>query len=226
MDGLTFSPNDAYLLGLNAVLVMDARPLEAESLFVRAEHAGGLEPEFLHQYGILLLNSDRAGEAAAVLDSVASLMPDDDGVKQNRAEALLRTGRSAEAEAILRGLRERSDDRGVTEGLATALFKQDRFEEALDLYRLLPASPEVNDRIAMCLHGLGRLDEAAALERDVIARRPEWAAAHINMAVILAARGELEEARAHLVRALEIEPDNATARFNLERLRQAMEDME
>ena len=222
-SGLEYGPNDPYLLGLNAVLIMEEQPVDAESLFVRARHAGGLEPSFLHQYGILLLNSGRAAAAAAVLDTAASLMPDDYEVRRNRAEALLRTGRPGEAEAILSGLREQRDDPDVTGSLARALFKQDRFGEALDLYRGLPESPEVGDRVAMCLHGLGRLDEAAHVQRGVLAARPEWPAAHTNMAVILAARGELDEALRHLTRALEIDPDNATARFNLERLREAKE---
>lgn len=222
-SGLEYGPNDPYLLGLNAVLVMEAQPVEAESLFVRARHAGGLEPAFLYQYGLLLLNSGRAEEAAAVLDTAASLIPDDYEVQRNRAEALLRSGQPGEAETILSGLRELRDDPDVTGSLARALFKQDRFGEALDLYRGLPESPEVADRIAMCLHGLGRLDEAARVQRGVLAVRPDWPAAHINMAVILAARGELDEALEHLTRALEIDPDNATARFNLERLREARE---
>lgn len=224
--GLEYGPNDPYLLGLHAVLIMEAQPFEAESLFVRARETGGLETAFLYQYGLLLLNSGRAKEAAAVLDTVASLMPDDYDVQRNRAEALLRSGRPQEAETVLRGLREMRDDPGVTESLAGALFKQDRFGEALDLYRELPESPEVRDRVAMCLHGLGRLDEAARIQRGLLADRPDWAAAHINMAVILAARGELDEALKHLTRALEIDPGNATARFNLERLREAKEKAE
>ena len=46
----------------------------------------------------------------------------------------------------------------------------------------------------------------------------------INLAVILAARGELEEAGDLLERALVIEPDNNAALINLERLRKALEE--
>jgi len=222
-SGLEYDPDDVYLLGLHAVLIMDTQPIEAESLFTRARRVGDLEPAFLHQYGLLLLNSGRPEEAVAVLDTAAALMPDDYEVQRNRAEALIRTGRPDQAEAVLRGLCERYGGPGITEGLARALFKQDRFAEALDLYRELPESPEVQDRIAMCLHGLGRLDEAVEVQRGVLAERPGWPTALVDMAVILAARGELDGALEYLIRALEIDPDNATARSNLEQLREAME---
>jgi tetratricopeptide (TPR) repeat protein len=223
-NGLKYNTKDPYLLGMGAVLTMETDPVKAESLFVLARRAGDIEPEFLYQYGILLLNSGRTGEAAAVLDTAAALLPNDRDVQRTRAEALLRNNRPEEAEMLLRGLRDRDPDAGVTETLAKALFKQERFRNALDLFRELPESPEVLDRVAMCLHGLGRLEEAAAVERTVIAARPGWLTARINMAVILAARGELEEALEHLEEALEIDPTSETALSNMERLRQAMEE--
>lgn len=222
-NGLRYKPRDGYLIGLGAVLTMETDPVKAESLFVEARRIGDTEPEFLYHYGILLLNSGRTGEAVAVLDTAAALLPDDRDVQRTWAEAILRDGRPEEAEKILRGLRDRNPGAGVTETLAKALFEQERFPEALDLFREMPESPEVQDRVAMCLHGLGRLDEAEAVERAVIAARPGWLTARINMAVILAARGELEEALEHLKRALEIDPKSETALSNMELLRQAME---
>ncbi len=222
-NGLKYKPKDGYLIGLGAVLTMETDPVKAESLFVEARRAGDTDPEFLYHYGILLLNTGRTGEAVAMLDTAAALLPDDRDVQRTRAEALLRDGRPEEAEVLLRGLRDREPDAGITETLAKALFDQERFLEALDLFRELPESPEVQDRVAMCLHGLGRLEEATAVERTVIAARPDWLTARINMAVILAARGELEEALEHLERALEIDPKSETALRNMELLRQAME---
>jgi len=43
----------------------------------------------------------------------------------------------------------------------------------------------------------------------------------INLAVILASKGQLDEAASLLERVLELEPDNVAARSNLERLRGA-----
>lgn len=225
-NGLKYDPDDAYLIGMGAVLTMETDPVKAESLFVEAMRTGDMEPEFLYQYGILLLNSGRTREAAAVLDTAAALLSNNWDVQRTRAEALLRNGQPEEAEILLRELRDRDQDADVTETLAKALFEQEQFREALDLFRELPESPEVQDRVAMCLHGLGRLEEAAAVERTVIAARPGWLTARINMAVILAAQGELEEALEHLERALEIDPSSDAALRNMERLRRAMEKAE
>jgi len=104
------------------------------------------------------------------------------------------------------------------------LYHEKNYEEALKLYMNLPQSPEVMDKIAMCLHSLGVRDEALSWSRKALAAKPGWPQGMINLAVILAAKGELDEAASLLERALELEPDNVAARANLERLRDARKE--
>jgi len=220
-EGLAVAKGDPYLLGLKGMLVARERPAEAESLFVQAQLFGEASPEFLVQYGLLLVNAGRAAEAVTVFERAAGARPGNPEIRGLLAEALDRSGRYAEAEEALRGLLAEADNPETRGKLARVLFHEGAFEEALGLYESLEQTPEMLDRVAMCLHNLGRSDEALARERAAVAAKPDWPQGMINLAVILGARGELDEAERLLERVLVLEPDNAAARANLERLREA-----
>jgi tetratricopeptide (TPR) repeat protein len=222
-EGLQASPNDPYLSGLKGMLIARENPVAAESLFVKAQGAGDAPAEFLVQYGLLLVNAGRPGEAVGVLEKASRLRPREREIRVYLAEALDRSLRYDEAEKVLRGLLAETDEADVRGRLARVLFHEKQYEEALRLYMTLEGSGEVMDRIAMCLQNLGRPDEALVWERKAVAAKPDWPQAMINLSVILASQGELDEAAALLERALELEPDNVAARTNLERLREARE---
>ena len=223
-EGLEFDPNDPYLLGLMGMLIADAHPVEAESLFVRSQTSEDAQPEFLFQYALLLLKTGRAPDAVKALEFAISMRPSDLEIREVLGEALDRAGRSAEAEQVLRELVGQRRLPTAEKKLARVLFRQGRFEEALALFQELPRSAEVCDRMAMCFHGLGRLDEALEMERESLEMKPNWTVAMVNLAVILAARGELDDAASVLERVLEIDPANKMAKVNLDRLKKAMED--
>ncbi len=221
-DGLSLDPRDPYLLGLKGMLIAAANPVQAESLFVKSARGGRMNDDFLYQLGILFLRTGRPAAALMPLETIVSRRPGDVEAALNYSEALIRSGRLEEAEAGLRVLVAADAGDEASEKLARVLFRVERFDEALEIYRNLPRSVENDDRIAMCLHGSGRLHEALALEREVVSARPEWTVGLINLSAILGALGEVEEARRHLERVLELEPDNATARLNLEILRRVV----
>lgn len=62
---------------------------------------------------------------------------------------------------------------------------------------------------------LGRTDEALQVLKGIVDRFPEMAAPYNNLAVLYAARGQLEEARKNLTLALMVQPDYGTAQENL-----------
>ncbi len=223
-EGLKFDPNDPYLLGLKGMLIADTHPVAAESLFVRSQTTEDAQPEFLFQYALLLLKTGRAPDAVTALEFAISMRSSDLEIREVLGEALDRAGRSAEAEQVLRELLGQGRRPTVEMKLARVLFRQGRFEEALALFQELPRSAEVCDRMAMCFHGLGRLDEALEMERESLEMKPNWTVAMVNLAVILAARGELDDAASVLERVLEIDPANKMAKVNLDRLKKAMED--
>lgn len=220
-EGLGIFPDDSYLIGLKGMLIARENPAAAESLFVESHLAGNASPEFLIQYGLLLVNAGRAVEAAAVFEKALAQAPGDVEARTLLAETYDRAGKYAEAEEIVRKLLAEKDEPELRAKLARVLYHRGAYGEALDIYRGLPPSPETMDRIAMCLHGLGKTDEAIPWERKALEARSEWPTAMINLAMMLGAKGELVESRALLERVLKIEPENAVARTNLERLRQA-----
>lgn len=225
-EGLGFDGGERYLLGLKAMLIADSHPARAESLFALSGNPADMPPEFLFQYGILLLGSGRASEAAEVFGRGSEIDPANVEMRLKLAVALERLRRFADAERILADLLDESGLDDVRERLARLLFLTGRFEESLDLFRELPPSPEMLDRVAMCNHALGRLDEALEIEREVLRAKPDWVLAMVNISVILGALGELDEAEAFLERVLIIDPDNFEAKINLERIGNARKGKE
>jgi tetratricopeptide (TPR) repeat protein len=223
-EGLEYSSGDSYLLGLKGMLVAEANPVLAETLFVRSERAGGMPPDFLYQLGLLLLRNNQPSRAVRPLEEALVADPADREIKFNYAEALARTGRTQEAGEVLREMLDELYEEKVAKRLARLVFREGDYEEALVLFRGLPETPENLDRVAMCLHRLGRTDEAIKIQRGVVEQRPDWPTGLINLAVMLASTGELDESEMLLVRALEIDPENVTAILNLESLRKAREE--
>jgi tetratricopeptide (TPR) repeat protein len=220
-EGLSADPADPYLLGLKGMLVARESPLAAESLFARALAGGEESRGFLVPYALLLMNAGNAGEAVRALEKASAASPGDRGIRAHLAEALDRAGRPREAEAVLRGLLAERDEPDLRRGLAKALFRAGDYGQALDLYRGLEETPETMDRIAMCLHHLGRPGDARSWARRANAARPDWPQGMMNLAVILAAGGELDEALGLLERIISLDPENAAARANLELLLRA-----
>ncbi|MCK4539247.1 MAG: tetratricopeptide repeat protein [Candidatus Krumholzibacteria bacterium] len=221
-EGLSLSSGDPYLLGLKAMLVADSEPAKAESLFVKSERAGGMTGDFLYQLGLLFLRTGRPSSAVRSLDAVLDERPHDLEVNLNYAEALIRSGRWDEASMALSEMRKWTDDTGVTGKLARVRFRQEKYAEALSLFRELPEKPETRDRVAMCLHNMGRSAEAIEIQRKVVAERPDWTVGLVNYSAMLGALGELKEAEKILIRVLQLDPGNATARVNLDILRKAL----
>ncbi len=220
-EGLDYASGDSYLLGIKGMLVAEANPVLAETLFVRSERAGGMTPDFLYQLGLLMLRSSQPSRAVKPLEEALAADPADREIRFNYAEALARSGRTEEAETLLREMLDEQYEEKAAKRLARLVFREGDYGEALVLFQTLPETPENLDRVAMCLHRLLRTDEAIEIQRGVVDQRPEWPTGLINLAVMLASTGELDESEMLLVRALELDSDNVTAIVNLERLRKA-----
>ncbi|MBN2185005.1 MAG: tetratricopeptide repeat protein [Candidatus Krumholzibacteriota bacterium] len=220
-EGLATAPDDPYLLGLKGMLIARESPAAAESLFTHAISDGGISYDFLYQLGLIFMTTGRAEEAVLPLAENYSMNPDDLDAGLNYSESLIRTKKFQEAEEVLLDIRGRGDGKKAEMKLADLYCRMERYDEALAIYREAGEEPEVLDRIAFCLHRTGRTEEGIEMGQRVAEALPRWTTGLINLSAMLASVGRLDEAEELLGRVLEIEPDNMTARYNLEKLKEA-----
>ncbi|CAN5393960.1 hypothetical protein BH23VER1_BH23VER1_13180 [soil metagenome] len=75
--------------------------------------------------------------------------------------------------------------------------------------------PLIRFRLATTLEQVGRLEEAVAHYRELLAIRPDYAEAHNNLGAVYARLGNFSEAEAHLRACLDLNHDFADAHHNL-----------
>ncbi len=137
-EGLEYAPNDSYLLGLKGMLIADANPVLAETLFVKSEREGGMTPDFLYQLGLLMLRSSQPSRAVKPLEEALAADPTDLEVKFNYAEALARSGKTEQAEAVLREMLGGAYEEKALKSLARLIYRKGEYAEALGLFRDSP----------------------------------------------------------------------------------------
>jgi arylsulfatase A-like enzyme/Tfp pilus assembly protein PilF len=84
-----------------------------------------------------------------------------------------------------------------------------RYTEDDDPKRLVDLDAKTNEMLA--LYHQGRIDQAIALGREVIQRRPDMDLAHLQLAYLERERGDMREAIAAAQRAVELRPGDAEA---------------
>ncbi len=101
----------------------------------------------------------------------------------------------------------------------SALMAGNRWPEALTLIdanlKKNPADVPMQMNRGAVLSNMNRVNEALAVFKKVATENPDLPAPHNNMAVLLAAKGQFEEARSALERAIRTHPTYATAYENL-----------
>ena len=134
-------------------------------------------------------------------------------VQTRRATILARQGRLDEARELIRKVPERDDDEARAKQVAEAQMLRDlkRHAEAYDVYsRAAERWPRDLDLLyeqAMVAEKVNRLQDMERLLRRIIELKPDHAHAHNALGYSLADRGlKLQEARALIVRALELLP--------------------
>lgn len=136
----------------------------------------------------------------------------------SRLAADLRAGRYLEVERNARALVVRYPKSGlVWKFLGVSLGLQGK--EALQAFetaaKLLPQDAEAQLNLANALRAAGRLEDAVACYRRVLALAPGLVDAHSNLGNALHALGQLDAALASYRKAFEIEPDGAEANSDL-----------
>jgi len=105
------------------------------------------------------------------------------------------------------------------EAQLTKLYAEKNWAQALTLIETelgsKPADTQMQIQKGVVLTNLNRSADALVVFRKLTAEHPELPGPHNNVAVLLAARGDFEEARQALERAIRTHPSYATAHENL-----------
>lgn len=184
---LAIAPNDVRAALVEAVFARASQDSHREISALR--RAVALTPRWpvpRLELGKALARADEQDAAAAAVDKAVELAPDDLGVLEAAVAVANQAGNYASAERYLRAaLALQPGNRQITRALAVCCFGGARYAEAELLYRQLF---DADDRDAQALAGLG--------ECLVQLRRRD-------------------EAVVSLERALALQPDDASIRFNL-----------
>jgi Flp pilus assembly protein TadD len=182
------------------------------------------EPEAHSQLGVALLASGRAAEAVGELARAVELDPGNGARHGNLGTALIMAGRTKEAIGQYEE-RVRIDDGDARahSDLGTALLGTENLERALSELRravlLEPRRAPFHSNLGYALQQAGRVDEAVREYREALRLDPGFASAWINLATALARDPRTRaEARAALVRARALSPDDPRVKANFEEL--------
>lgn len=159
----------------------------------------------------LALSEDRLHDAEPLLRGRLRDAPTDVAAIRMMAELAARVGRLKDSEALLRRVLDLTPDFGAARAnLATVLYKQNRFPEALEqLDAVLAAerdNPAQQNLKAAALGRIGGYDEAITLYKELTTRFPEHAKLWMSYGHMLKTVGDQEASIAAYRHALKVEP--------------------
>jgi tetratricopeptide (TPR) repeat protein len=179
-------------------------------------------PSHFHKASLLASIPSRRAEAIPHYESAIQLRPDAPEAHAGLGHVLMQLGRATEAVRHYEKARQLNPDSAEYHAyLGNALAAvpgqlDDAFKSYESALRLDPQLASVH--FAMAVHLMGtpeRLQEALAHAENAVRIRPDYVEAHNVLGVVHARLGQKEAARACWNRALEIAPDFAPARKNL-----------
>jgi tetratricopeptide (TPR) repeat protein len=214
------SPAALRLLALS--LRAEGQQGEAADIEQRALKAAAQDPVLLRAGHALLLN--HLHEAEPLLKDRLQRDPYDYSAMRMLAELAARIGRLQDSENLLRRALELAPSfQAARSNLATVLYKQNRAAEALQQLDLLATEGQVADAHrnlrAAALGRVGGYEEAIALYRDVLDRRPGQPKIWMSLAHLLKTVGEQDEAIAAYRRAIELQPNLGEVWWSLANLK-------
>jgi len=190
--------------------------------------------EYLLLLGLAHSNNGNAEGAIGALNRLVEAHPSHFAGRFNLATAYAHVDRYAEAaKHFTEALRLDPAHHLARLFAAKAFVNIENHQEALDLTgRWSEQSPpeldgfEVWSIRGIALQGLGRFGEAEAVLREAAQLRPADAEVQFNLGVVLGRQKKLEQAREHLERAKELDPEAQEVRFELLSVLQELGDTE
>ncbi len=185
-----------YEIGVNYL-----RQLRLDQALEQFELALGADPQYadaLNGKGVVLTRKGQPGEARALFEQAAALVPDQSGFRLNVALAYHLQGDRAKADVIFKQLAAQDENyNGLIDFLAGAETSEESYRGAVGYVQQ------------------DQLDKALEQVEQVLGVAPEMADALNLKGVVLARRGQYEEAYAAFARAAELEPANQGIQLNM-----------
>ena len=181
-----------------ALASIDMGELELAEAHYRESLAIEPQPAIYNDLGFVLQRQGLPHEAAEMYRKALELAPDFVAARYNLAVSLTQTEEFDEAELHLRAVLEQEPSTQVYTGLGVVLWQQGRASEAVASLRsgieADPGNAAAYDQLGTIQVQQGKLEEAASTYRRLINNQPS-AAAHEELALVLARLGRDEEAR-------------------------------
>lgn len=141
--------------------------------------------------------------AAALLEVLARLEPEEPSIQADLGSALAETGRFDDAIAALTEALRLDPSSGRTAyNLGTILMRLERYRSAVTYLEqaanLMPDDADVTNNLGIAYLSLGEMDRAELSLRLALKHRPDRADTHFNLARVLASLGQPNEAEQHL----------------------------
>ena len=170
------------------------------------------------------LLENRLEDAEPILRGHLRDAPTDVAAIRMMAELAARVGRLKDSEALLRRALELTPDFGAARAnLATVLYKQNRFPEALEHLNAVLAeggdNPVQQNLKAAALGRIGGYEEAIALYQELTTRFPDHAKLWMSYGHMLKTVGNQNESVAAYRRALAVEPTLGEVYWSLANLK-------
>lgn len=179
--------------------------------------------EARHNLGVLLLNRGENAEAIEHLRVAVELRPAEADSHLSFGKVLAAAGQTdAAIKQYEAAIADAPTDPSPQVHLARLLVSLARIEDALPHFdralTLNPGDARLRYLFANALLQSGRHDDAAKQYELVVQQLPDLADAHNELGIAYAELGQLEKARAEFTATLRLNPRDAGARQNLERL--------
>ena len=170
------------------------------------------------------LSENRLEDAEPLLRGHLRDAPTDVAAIRMMAELAARVGRLKDSEALLRRALELTPDFGAARAnLATVLYKQNRFPEALENLNAVLAeggdNPVQQNLKAAALGRIGGYEEAIALYQELTTRFPDHAKLWMSYGHMLKTVGNQNDSVAAYRRALAVEPTLGEVYWSLANLK-------
>lgn len=220
LAALSLKPNDVPTLRALARVARDRGELEkALSYLVRARKLEPDSPPLLYEFGWTALNLKLLFDASQVFRRLHEMQPNEPSSLYALAATHLLKGDIELAQPLIeRYIELRPKDARGYYLLGVGLYTLQRLKQAraaLEKSLALAISPDAQYYLALIADSDGDVAQATSLLQSVLKADPNLAAAHTVLGTIYVKQKSYPAGRAELERAIELDPKNLKAHYQL-----------